>query len=114
MGGMVILPRLVRDGVMRRLIYTAEPVSALQAERWGLVTEIDSTPLEAVLSLAKGLNAKGLDAMRTAKRLCAMAHTASEEGILLPESQCRTALIGKPEQMEVVAARLQRRPPKFN
>ncbi|MEL6889213.1 MAG: enoyl-CoA hydratase-related protein, partial [Pseudomonadota bacterium] len=41
MGGMVLLPRLVRPDVLRRLTYTAEPVSAEKAEAWGLVTELE-------------------------------------------------------------------------
>ena len=44
MGGMVLLPRLVRSDVIRQLVYTATPIDAAKAERWGLVTEVSDTP----------------------------------------------------------------------
>ena len=47
MGGMVLLPRLVRGDVLRRLTYSAEPIPAARAEAWGLVTEIAYDPLAA-------------------------------------------------------------------
>ncbi|WP_201723330.1 enoyl-CoA hydratase-related protein, partial [Sulfitobacter sp. HI0076] len=47
MGGMVLLPRLVRSDVLRRLTYTGAPVEAAQAERWGLVTEVADDPQAA-------------------------------------------------------------------
>ena len=34
MGGMALLPRLMRSDVLRQLTYTAAPVGAEQAERW--------------------------------------------------------------------------------
>ena len=40
MGGMVLLPRLVRPDVMRRMTYTASPIDANQALAWGLITEL--------------------------------------------------------------------------
>ncbi|MEO0866771.1 MAG: crotonase/enoyl-CoA hydratase family protein, partial [Pseudomonadota bacterium] len=52
MGGMVLLPRLVRGDVLRRLTYTAEPVEAEQARDWGLVTELADDPLAAAMDLA--------------------------------------------------------------
>lgn len=113
MGGMVLLPRLVRDDIMRRLVYTAQPVSGIQAEKWGLVTEIDSDPLQATMRLAEQLSTKGPNAMQAAKQLCSMAYTSTENEILLAESELQAALIGRPEQMEVVTARVQRRSPEF-
>ena len=38
---------------------------------------------------------------------------ASEAEILLEESRVQASLIGKPEQMEVVMANMQKRAPKF-
>lgn len=113
MGGMVVLPRLVRDDVMRRLVYTAQPITGTCAERWGLVTEIDSNPLEAALALADELSTQGPHAMQAAKRLCSMAYTTTENEMLLAEAESQATLIGKPEQIEIVSARVQRRPPKF-
>ncbi|MEL7261404.1 MAG: crotonase/enoyl-CoA hydratase family protein, partial [Pseudomonadota bacterium] len=58
MGGMVLLPRLVRSDVLRRLTYTADPVPAAQAEAWGLVTELADDPLATAMVLARTLTLK--------------------------------------------------------
>ncbi|XDA96942.1 crotonase/enoyl-CoA hydratase family protein [Sulfitobacter sp. LCG007] len=113
MGGMVLLPRLVRSDVMRRLIYTAAPVDGAQAERCGLVTELAEDPMASAIELARAIAAKGPNAIRAAKRLIAMAETADEAEVLLAESREQAALIGRPEQMEVVAAQFAKRAPRF-
>ena len=113
MGGMVLLPKLVRGDVLRRLTYTATPVSAEQAERWGLVTELAEDPLAVALSLAAEIAGKGPNAIRAAKRLIAFADYGSAEDVLLAESREQAALIGKPEQMEVIAAQFGKRAPVF-
>lgn len=113
MGGMVLLPRLVRSDVMRRLIYTATPVSADQAERWGLVTEIAEDPLTAAFDLARELAGKSPKAIRAAKALIACAERETAEEVLLAEAQTQASLLGKPEQMEVIAAHFAKRAPVF-
>lgn len=114
MGGMVLMPALTRSDVIRKMTYTAEPVSAAQALDWGLVTELSDTPLAAAQSLAATIAAKSPAAIRAAKRLIALAESgASEDEVLLAESRAQTDLIGTPEQMEVIAANMQNRAPKF-
>jgi enoyl-CoA hydratase/carnithine racemase len=100
--------------VIRKMTYTAEPVSAAQALEWGLVTELSDTPLAAAEALAATIATKSPAAIRAAKRLIALAESgASEDAVLLAESREQTDLIGKPEQMEVIAANMQNRAPKF-
>ncbi|MDV7271538.1 crotonase/enoyl-CoA hydratase family protein [Thioclava sp. A2] len=113
MGGMVTLPELVRADVLRRLTYTAEPVLAAQAEQWGMVTEIADDPLARALELAQGIAMRSPSAIRAAKRLVSLAYTADEAAVLMAESREQTDLIGKPDQMEVIAANLQKRAPNF-
>ncbi|MDG1067790.1 MAG: crotonase/enoyl-CoA hydratase family protein [Sulfitobacter sp.] len=113
MGGMVLLPKLVRSDVLRRLTYTAEPVGAEQAERWGLVTELADDPLAAAQQLAQVIAGKSPTAIRAAKRLIAVAETADEVAVLDAESREQVALIGKPHQMEVIAAAFGKRPAVF-
>jgi len=98
MGGMVLLPRLVRSDVLRRMTYTADPIDAAQAERWGLVTEIADDPMAAAQALAETIAGKSPSAIRAAKRLIAVA---------------QVDLMGKPHQMEVVAAAFGKRPAVF-
>lgn len=113
MGGMVLLPRLVRSDVLRRMTYTAEPVGAEQAERWGLVTEIADDPLAAAQALAETIAGKSPSAIRAAKRLIGVAETADAVAVLDAESREQVDLMGKPHQMEVVAAAFGKRAAVF-
>ena len=113
MGGMVLLPRLVRSDILRRLTYTAEPVGAEQAERWGLVTEIADDPLATAQALAETIAGKSPSAIRAAKRLIGVAETQDAVAVLDAESREQVDLMGKPHQMEVVAAAFAKRPAVF-
>lgn len=113
MGGMVLLPRLVRSDVLRRLTYTAEPISAEQAERWGIVTEIAEDALAAATDLANTIAGKSPAAIRAAKHLIEIAETQDAATVLEAESRLQAELIGKPEQMEVIAAQFGKRPAVF-
>ena len=113
MGGMVLLPRLVRSDVLRRLTYTAEPISAEKAEGWGLVTELADDPVAAAMELAEALTLKSPTALRAAKALIGYAETHGPDEVLLEESRVQADLMGTAEQMEVVAAQIQKRPPVF-
>ena len=113
MGGMVLLPRLVRSDVLRRLTYTAEPVSAELAETWGLVTELADDPLAAAMALAETLTLKSPAALRAAKALIGFAETHEANAVLLEESRVQAGLMGTPEQLEVVAATFAKRAPVF-
>ena len=114
MGGMVLLPQLVRSDVLRFLTYTATPIDATQAENWGLVTEIADDPVTRAQALAGEFAGKGPNAIRAAKRLIDFAESGAPRGeVLLRESAEQVALLGQPEQLEVVAAQMQKRAPVF-
>ena len=113
MGGLVLLPKLVRSDVLRKLTYTAEPIDAGLAERWGLVTEIAADPLAAAFSLATTIAGKSPSAIRAAKRLIAFAETEEADAVLEAESREQADLLGKPDQMEVIAAAFGNRPAVF-
>lgn len=115
MGGMILMPQIMRSDVIRRMTYTAEPVSAEQGERWGFVSEIADDPLAAATALATTIASKSPSAIRAAKRLIEVAESgADEDAVLMAESREQTDLIGKPHQMEVIAANLQKRAPNFS
>ncbi len=114
MGGMVLLPKLVRSDVLRLLTYTAMPVDAAQALAWGLITQTADDPLAKATELATLIAGKSPSAIRAAKRLIDTAETQDANAVLLAESQEQVALMGKPEQMEVVAAEFGKRPAKFD
>ena len=114
MGGMALLPRLTRSDVIRRMTYSAAPIPAAQAERWGLVTEIADDPLVAAQALALDIAARSPSAIRAAKRLIGQAESGiGEDAVLMAESVEQAALIGKPDQMEQIAANMARRAPVF-
>ncbi|MBR9843461.1 MAG: crotonase/enoyl-CoA hydratase family protein [Rhodobacteraceae bacterium] len=115
MGGMAILPRLLRSDVLRKLTYTNELVDAAQAEAWGLVTEISDDPEARAMALAEEIAGKSPSAIRAAKRLISYAesHAHDTSAVLLEESREQADLIGKPHQMEVVMANMQKRAPVF-
>lgn len=113
MGGMVLLPPLVRSDVLRQLTYTATPIKADRAEKWGLVTELAEDPLAAAMDLAGVIAGKSPSAIKAAKRLISLAETADAQAVLNAESQEQAELMGKPHQMEVVAAEFGKRPAVF-
>lgn len=113
LGGMAIWPKLIRSDVLRLLTYTNDTIGAEQAERWGLVTEVTEDPLARALDLAETIANKSPTAIRAAKRLIASAETEGQSEVLMRESSEQVELIGKPEQMEVIAAQMQGRKPKF-
>ncbi|MCB1343563.1 MAG: crotonase/enoyl-CoA hydratase family protein [Pseudooceanicola sp.] len=113
MGGMALLPRLVRSDVLRQMTYTAAPVGASQAERWGLVTTLDDDPQATALALAQDIAGRSPSAIRAAKRLIEVAESASRADVLLDESRESVGLIGKADQMEVIAAQMQGRKAVF-
>lgn len=106
MGGMVLMPGLVRADWMARLTYTAAPVEAVLAQQIGLVTELADDPLAAAQDLAKGLAGRSPSAMRAAKRLLRQAGRVDDATMLMAESVEQAELIGKPDQMAAIAANL--------
>lgn len=114
MGGMVLMPRLMPDDVIRRLTFTAEEVPASQGAKWGMVTELAEDPLAAATALASQIAQKSPSAVRAAKALIEQAQSGAPEAeLLLAESRAQAELIGQPDQLEAIAANLQKRPPNF-
>jgi len=114
MGGMVLMPPLMRSDIIRLLTYTAEPVTAEQGLAWGMVTEIAEDPLARAMEIARSIAVKSPTAMRAAKRLIAFAEGgADEKAVLLEESREQADLIGGAHQKEVIAANMEKRAPKF-
>ncbi|WP_204113489.1 crotonase/enoyl-CoA hydratase family protein [Shimia biformata] len=115
MGGMALLPTLCRSDVLRKLTFTAAPITAEQGADWGLITELAEDPEAAAMALATEIARKSPSAIRAAKRLIGFAETNSQDpaAVLLEESREQAGLIGRPHQMEVIAANMQKRAPVF-
>lgn len=113
MAGFPIWRGLVRDDVLRELVYTAREFDAAEALHHGFITRIADDPLHAALELARVIAARNPHAIRGTKRLCNMAHDADPRAMLEAETEEQLKLIGKPNMMEQVAANMARRAAVF-
>ncbi len=113
MAGFPIWRGLVRDDVLRELVYTAREFDADEALHHGFITRIAADPHAAAMALARDIAAKNPSAIRGAKRLCNMAHDADPLTMLEAETNEQIAVIGKAPMMEQVAANMQKRAAVF-
>lgn len=113
MAGFPIWRTLVRDDVLRELVYTAREFDADQALHHGFITRIADDPHVAAMEMARAIAAKSPHAIRGAKRLCNMAHDADPRTMLLAETTEQLKVIGKPNMMEQVAAHMEKRAAVF-
>jgi enoyl-CoA hydratase/carnithine racemase len=104
---------LVRDDVLRELVYTAREFDAAEALAHGFVTRIAEDPHAAAMTLARTIAGRNPHAIRGAKRLCNMAHDADPRTMLEAETDEQVKVIGKPNMMEAVAAHMGKREPVF-
>ena len=109
MAGFPIWRGLVRDDVLRELVYTAREFDAAEALAHGFVTRLADDPLAAALALAREIAARSPHAIRGAKRLCNMAHDADPLTMLQAETDEQVKVIGKANMMEAVAANMAKR-----
>ena len=113
MAGFPIWRGLVRDDVLRELVYTAREFDAAEALHHGFVTRIADDPRAAAMDLARQIAAKSPHAIRGAKRLCNIAHDASPRAMLEAETAEQMLVIGKPNMMEQVRANMEKRAAVF-
>ena len=113
MAGFPIWRGLVRDDVLRELVYTAREFDAQEALHHGFITRIADDPHAAAMELATMIAAKSPHAIRGAKRLCNAAHDLDPRAMLKMETAEQIAVIGKPNMMEAVAANMGKRAPVF-
>ncbi|RYF76647.1 MAG: crotonase/enoyl-CoA hydratase family protein [Comamonadaceae bacterium] len=113
MAGMVLMRSLVRDDVIRELVYSGRIVDAEEALRIGLATRVCADPLEEALRTAHEIAGRSPDAVRAAKRLLNRMDGDHAAELLVAESREQAALIGGANQAEAVRANLERREPRF-
>jgi enoyl-CoA hydratase/carnithine racemase len=112
MAGTPILARLVRDDILRELVFTGRIFTAQEALSYGLATRICDDPRTVALEAAREIAGKSPDAIRAAKRK--LNNLAVDPGrALLAESIEQQKLLGSPNQTEAVRANLEKRAPKF-
>jgi len=113
MAGFPLWRTLVRDDVLRELVYTAREFGAEEALTHGFVTRVAEDPLDQAMALARTIAGRSPHAIRGAKRLLNMAHDADPVAMLAAETEEQVKVIGRPNMMEAVAANMAKRPPVF-
>jgi enoyl-CoA hydratase/carnithine racemase len=113
MAGFPLWRGLVRDDVLRELTYTNREFSGAEAHALGFVTHIADDPHAEAMALAAIIAAKNPHAMRGAKRLCNLTADATDAALLLAETNEQLRVIRQPNQIEAVAAEMQKRKPVF-
>lgn len=114
MGGYVLWRGLVRDDVLRELIYTNREFSGAEAQALGLATYVDDNPRERALTIARQIAQKNPHAIRAAKRLQAGMHELDTNAILMEESIEQHGIMRSRNQVEAVMAEMERRKPNFD
>ena len=107
------LPKLMRADAAMDLIMTGRVLDANEAQSLGLITRIADDPLAAALEFAQALSTKSPDALKAAKKLVNGTWGCGDAGLKL-EAELQAAIIGQPNQMEMVMATLAKRAPKFS
>lgn len=106
MCGTQLLPRLVGPAQAKKLIVTADTISAEEALRIGLVDEVAEDPLARALELAGQIAGQSRPALVWAKRLVDLSSDSDLTTGLDAEQEALAELLGTDEQKQVVATRL--------
>jgi enoyl-CoA hydratase/carnithine racemase len=113
MGISLSLPKLMPADRAKALIMTARVMSGEEALAEGLVTRVAEDPHAAAMGFAQELAARSPDAVRASKRLVdALWSDRTAEGLRL-EAELQAALMGAPNQVETIMARMQGREPVY-
>lgn len=114
MAGYALWRGLVRDDVLRELVYTNREFTGAEAQALGLATFVETDPLAHATALAETIAARNPDAIRGAKRLSQAMVEQGTDAILMAESVEQAAVIRTPNQVEAVMAGMQKRSAKFS
>lgn len=109
----VTLQGLVKQDVLKELVWTGRMLSGTEAAELGLVTRVSDDPLTDAFTLAREIAGKSPHAIRGAKRLLdgVGSRTLAEQFALERDPIGR--LIGSPNQVEAVTAFFEKREPRF-
>ncbi|MBU6281606.1 crotonase/enoyl-CoA hydratase family protein [bacterium] len=113
MSGTQTLRHLVRLDVAKELTFTGRVVSGEEAVSIGLATRTAADPHAAAMEMAREIAGKSPEAIRSGKRLLNQAWVGSPAEGLALEAELQTAILGRPNQLEAVAANMENRPPRF-
>lgn len=107
------LRHLVRLDVAKELTFTGRIVGGEEAVTLGLATRSAGDPHAAALAMAREIAAQSPDAIRAGKRLLNETRSSSAAEGLALEAELQMSVIGGPNQLEAVAANLEKRPARY-
>jgi enoyl-CoA hydratase/carnithine racemase len=113
MTGTLMLSRLVRDDVMKDLVFTGRILPASEGAPLGLVTRLADDPVAAAMDAAREIAGRSPSAVRGAKQLINRISNAGAAEHFAAEREIIFTLIGKPHQVEAITANFENREPKF-
>jgi len=114
MGATQTLLGLVPPDVAKELTFTGRVVLGDEAVRLGLATRAVEDPLAEALSTARVIAQKSPHAIRAGKALLEGARSMSVKESFLLETELQLGLLGTPNQLEAVQARMTKRAPAFS
>ncbi len=97
----------------KELAFTGRIVSGGEAAELGLVTALADDPLAAAQSLAREIAGRSPDAIRAIKKLLNDSWQADAAVFLRREAELQLAVMGGANQLEAVAANIEKRAPEF-
>lgn len=113
MAGSQLWKTLVREDVVKELTYTARIFDGREAHALGFASHLAADPLAAALQTAAAIATRSPDAIRAAKRLFNAQRSDSAAEGLKREADEQLALLFSANQLEAVAAKMERRAPRF-
>jgi enoyl-CoA hydratase/carnithine racemase len=113
MTGTLMLSRLVRDDVMKDLVFTGRILPASEGAALGLVTRLSNDPVADALAVAREIAERSPDAVRGAKQLINRLSNAGAAEHFAAEREIIFKLIGSPNQVEAITANFENRAPVF-
>ena len=113
MGLTTTLRHLMAPDRVKELSWSARVLSSSEAETLGLITAVTKDPVGRGREFARGCASKSPDAIRGIKALVNEAWHLSEGEALAMEARLQSGIIGGENQLEAVAANLEKRKPEF-
>ena len=105
---------LLSGDKFKELAFTGRIVGGSEAAATGLVTSLTEDPLEAAKLLAREIAGRSPDAIRAIKRLINESWQAESPASLRREAELQLAVMGGTNQIEAVAANMEKRAPNFS
>lgn len=105
---------LITGDKLKELAFTGRILNGNEALEAALVTSLDDDPLQAAQSLAGEIAGRSPDAIRAIKKLVDNCWQTNAAASMRWEADLQKSVMGGANQMEAVAANLEKRAPEFS